>query len=94
MPSVTAARGLLEGEVSNKTAPLLIKGIIGMAILKANARHVLRRLEIIVPQAIHTHVARRAQSEAAREADFDEHRADVRGFGCDGGDCRDYAYCA
>ena len=67
---------------------------ISMAILKANARHVLRGLEIIVPQAMHTHIARRARSEAAREADFDEHRADVRGFGCDGGDGRDYAYCA
>ena len=65
-----------------------------MAILKANARYVLRGLEIIVPQAMHTHVARRARSEAAREADFDEHRADVRGFGCDGDDGRDYAYCA
>ena len=50
---------------------------ISMAILKANARHVLRGLEIIVPQAMHTHVARRARSEAAREADFDEHRADA-----------------
>ena len=48
--------------------------------------------EIIVSQAMHTHVARRARSEAAREADFDEHRADVRGFGCDGCDGRDYAY--
>ena len=57
---------------------------VSMAILKANARHVLRGL--IVPQAMHTHVARRARSEAAREADFDEHRADVRGFGCDGCD--------
>ena len=45
-------------------------------------------------QAMHTHVARRARSEAAREADFDEHRADVRGFGCDGCDGRDYAHCA
>ena len=50
--------------------------------------------EIIVPQAMHTHVARRARSEAAREADFDEHRADVRGFGCDGCDGRDYAHYA
>ena len=67
---------------------------VSMAILKANARHVLRGLEIIVPQAMHTHVARRARSEAAREADFDEHRADVRGFGCDGCDGRDYAHYA
>ena len=59
---------------------------VSMAILKANARH--------VPQAMHTHVARRARSEAAREADFDEHRADVRGFGCDGCDDRDHAHCA
>ena len=35
---------------------------VSMAILKANARHVLRGLEIIVPQAMHTHVARRARS--------------------------------
>ena len=67
---------------------------VSMAILKANARHVLRGLEIIVPQAMHTHVASRARSEAAREADFDEHRADVRGFGCDGCDGRDYAHYA
>ena len=57
-----------------------------MAILKATARHVLRGLEIIVPQAMHTHTARRARSVAAREADFDEHRFDARGFGCDGHD--------
>ena len=43
---------------------------MSMAILKANARHVLRGLEIIVPQAMHTHVARRARSEAAREAEL------------------------
>ena len=49
---------------------------------------------IIVPKAMHTHVARRARLEAAREADFDEHRADVRGFGFDGCDGRDNAYCA
>ena len=65
---------------------------ICMAILKANARHVLRGLEIIVPQAMHTHVARRARSEAAREADFDEHRAEVRSFGCGGHDHREYDY--
>ena len=47
---------------------------------------------IIVPQAMHTHVARRARSEAAREADFDEHRADVRSFGCNGHDHREYDY--
>ena len=33
---------------------------------------------------VHTHTARRAKSEAAKEADFDEHRYDVRAFGCDG----------
>ena len=49
---------------------------------------------IFEPQAMHTHVARRTRSEAAREADFDEHRADVRGFGCDGCDGRDYAHYA
>ena len=43
-------------------------------------------LEIITPQAMHTHAARRAKSEAAREADFDEHRWDPRAFGCDGHD--------
>ena len=56
---------------------------ISMAVLKANARHMLRGLEIIVPQAMHTHTARRARSVAAQEADFDEHRHDLRGFGCD-----------
>ena len=30
----------------------------------------------------------RAKSEAAREADFDEHRWDVRAFGCAGHDGR------
>ena len=45
-------------------------------------------LEIISPQAMHTHTARRAKSEAAREADFDEHRWDVRAFGCAGHDGR------
>ena len=62
-------------------------------ISMANARHVLRGLAIIVPQAMHTHVARRARSEAAREADFDEHRADVRSFGGNGHDQREYDYC-
>ena len=33
---------------------------------------------MIVPQAMHTHAERRARSAAAREADFDEHLADVR----------------
>ena len=32
----------------------------------------------------------RARSAAAREADFDEHLADVRSFGCDGHDHREY----
>ena len=52
--------------------------------LKANARHVLRGLEIVVPKAMHTHTARRARSEAARQADFDEFRHDVRANGCRG----------
>ena len=56
--------------------------------LKATARHTLHRLEIMTPQAIHTHTARRAKSEAASEADFDEHRWDVRAFGCVGHDGR------
>ena len=29
---------------------------------------------------------------AAREADFDEHRAEVRSFGCGGHDHREYDY--
>ena len=57
---------------------------VSMAVLKATARHTLHGLEIITPQAMHTHTARRAKSEAAKEADFDEHRYDVRAFGCDG----------
>ena len=44
----------------------------------------LRGLEIIAPQAMHTHTARRAKSEAAREAAFDAHRFDARAHGCDG----------
>lgn len=40
--------------------------------------------EIIVPKAMHTHTARRARSEAARQADFDEFRHDVRANGCRG----------
>ena len=59
---------------------------VSMAVLKATARHTLHGLEIITPQAMHTHAARRAKSEAAREADFDEHRWDPRAFGCDGHD--------
>ena len=63
-------------------------GRVSMAVLKATARHTLCGLEIITPQAMHTHTARRAKSEAAREADFDEHRWDVRAFGCAGHDGR------
>ena len=61
---------------------------VSMAVLKVTARHTLHGLEIITPQAMHTHThaARRAKSEAAREADFDEHRWDVRAFGCGGHD--------
>ena len=47
---------------------------VSMAVLKSTARHSLRGLDIITPQAMHTHTARRAKSEAAREADYDEHR--------------------
>ena len=32
------------------------------------------------------------KSVAAREADFDEHRADVRSCGCNGHDHREYDY--
>ena len=46
--------------------------------LTATARHTLRGLEVIAPQAMHTHTARRARSVAAQEADFDEHRFDAR----------------
>ena len=49
-----------------------------------NARHVLRGLEIVVPKAMHTHTARRARSEAARQADFNEFRHDIRANGCRG----------
>ena len=48
---------------------------------------------MIVPQAMHTHAERRARSAAAREADCDEHRADVRSFGGNGHDQREYDYC-
>ena len=64
-----------------------------MAVLKATARHMLHGLEVIVPQAMHTHAERRARSAAAREADFDLHRADVRSFGGNGHDRREYDYC-
>ena len=57
---------------------------ISMAVLKATARHTLHGLEMIVQQAMHTHAGHRARSAAAREADFDAHRADVRSFGCNG----------
>ena len=65
---------------------------ISMAVLKATARHTLHGLEMIVPQAMHTHAERRARSAAAREPDFDEHRADVRSFGGNGHDHREYDY--
>ena len=65
---------------------------ISMAVLKTTARHVLHGLEMIVPQAMHTHAERRMRSAAAREADFDEHRAEVRSFGCGGHDHREYDY--
>ena len=66
---------------------------ISMAVLKATARHTLHGLELIVPHAMHTRATRRARSVAAREVDFDEHRADVRSFGCNGHDHREYDYC-
>ena len=59
-----------------------------MAVPKATARHTLCGLEITTPQAMHTHTAHRAKSEAVREADFDEHRWDVRAVGCAGQDGR------
>ena len=46
-------------------------------------------LEIIVPAAMHTHTTRRARSAAAREADHDEMRYDLRGAGHAGCDGRD-----
>ena len=45
---------------------------------------------MIVPQAMHTHAERRARSP--READFDEHRANVRNFGGNGHNHREYDY--
>ena len=62
---------------------------VSMAVLKSTARHVLRGLEIIVPAAMHTHTTRRARSAAAREADHDEMRYDLRGAGHAGCDGRD-----
>ena len=59
---------------------------------KILARHVLHGLEMIVSQAMHTHAERRMRSAAAREADFDVHRAEVRSFGCGGHDHREYDY--
>ena len=44
-----------------------------------------RGLEIAVPKAVHTHTVRRARSGAARQADFDEFRHDIRANGCRGG---------
>ena len=42
-------------------------------------------------QRLHTHTARRVRSEAARQADFDEFRHDVRANGCRGLGERDYS---
>ena len=61
-----------------------------MAVLKATARHTLYGLEMMAPRAMRQHAVRRALSCAAREADFDEHRADARNFGCVGHDGREY----
>ena len=55
---------------------------VSMAVLKATARHTLHGLEMIVPRAMRQHSVRRALSLAAWEADFDEHRADVRCEAC------------
>ena len=63
---------------------------VSMAVLKATARHTLYGLEMIAPRAMRQHAVRRALSCAAREADFDEHRADARNFGCVGHDGREY----
>ena len=63
---------------------------VSMTVLKATARHTLHGLEMIVPRAMRQHSVRRALSLAAREADFDEHRADVCHFGCGGHDGREY----
>ena len=62
---------------------------VSMTVLKSTARHMLRGLEIIVPAAMHTHATRRARSAAAREADHDEMRYDLRGAGHAGCDGRD-----
>ena len=63
---------------------------VSMAVLKATARHTLYGLEMMAPRAMRQHAVRRALSCAAREADFDEHRADARNFGCGGHDGREY----
>ena len=63
---------------------------VSMAVLKATARHTLHGLEMMAPRAMRQHAVRRAMSLAAREADFDEHRADARNFGCGGHDGREY----
>ena len=93
MLCLARSRGVFLGSVINrasaqKSCSAGVMRRVSMAVLKATARHTLRGFEIITPQAMHTHTARRAKSEAAREADFDEHRWDVRAFGCAGHDGR------
>lgn len=63
---------------------------VSMAVFESTARHTLHGLEMAVPHAMHRHATPRALSMAAREADFDEHRAVVRNFGCGGHDGREY----
>ena len=53
---------------------------------------IVRSTFIYTAERNRTHAERRMRSAAAREADFDEHRAEVRSFGCGGHDHREYDY--
>ena len=64
-----------------------------LRVEKRRARPVARTADdapAVAPRAMRQHAVRRALSCAAREADFDEHRADARNFGCVGHDGREY----
>ena len=56
------------------------------------APRVARTREMIVPRTMQAHATCRARSVAAREVDFDAHRAYVRSFGCNGHNDREYGY--
>ena len=79
--------GKLNERYARTGIPLAKAGMmrrISIAVLKATTCHTQHGLESIVPQGMSTYAARRVWLAAAREADFDEHRAEVRSFGCDG----------